>query len=121
LDGLAMSENFIERRSEPRDYIDEYYSVEFSIRENPYTYQFKIWNLSAKGMCVLVRKDSGILDHLKVGDILNMKYYKADSNPKHISKPSTGYVKTQIRHITERDQKHCFVGLLILENIDSDR
>ena len=116
-----MSENFIERRSEPRDYIDEYYSVEFSITENPYTYQFKIWNLSAKGMCVLVRKDSGILDHLKVGDILNMKYYKADSNPKHISKPSIGHVKTQIRHITERDQKHCFVGLLILENMDSNK
>ena len=114
-----MTKDFTERRSEPRTYINEYYSVEFSIGDTPFTFQFKIWNLSSKGMCVLVRKDSGLLEHLKVGDLLKMKYYKTDSSQpakEYILKQTTEHLKTEIRHITEHDEKHCFVGLRILED-----
>ena len=54
-----------ERRIEPRRIVDEYYSVEFSISGIEMTYQFKIWNISTKGLCLLVRPESDILRHLK--------------------------------------------------------
>jgi len=109
-----MTENFIEKRSESRSIIDRYHSVEFSIRHSAYAYQFKIWDMSPKGICVLVKEDSDLLNHLKVGDILSLKYYSTDS-----SKP-TEYLKTEIRHITKDDTgrfKEVYsVGLSTLED-----
>ncbi len=102
-----------ERRSETRTRIDEYYSVEFSVSGAEYIYQFRIWNLSAQGMCVVVREDSDLLKHLKVGDVINLKYHPVDlKNP-------TANLKTQIMHITNQEQGHfighALVGLAILE------
>jgi hypothetical protein len=115
--GKAMKNEFKERRSEPRSIIDLYYSVEFSIRSCPFTYQFKIWDLSRRGICVLVKEDSELLNYLNVGDILNLKYYTTDS-----AKPIE-FLKTEIRHIT-RDETGRFkglylVGLSILETSNS--
>ena len=89
----------MERRSEPRGIIDRYYSVEFSLRGCSFVYQFKIWNVSAKGICVLVKEDSDLLNYLKVGDILNLKYYTTDS-----SQPGE-LLETEIKHITKDDQR----------------
>jgi hypothetical protein len=103
----------IERRSEPRTKADLYYSVEFSVPAVTYAYQFKIWDLSSEGICVVVKDDSDLLKHLKVGDVLNMKYYSTDSSSQ------TQYLKTEIKHITKDEQGrfkgHTLVGLLILE------
>lgn len=108
-----MDSNFTEQRSEKRILIDQYYSVEFSLKGLDYTYQFKIWNISTKGLCVVVKDDSAILEHLKVGEVLKMKYYQTDS-----SKPAE-YMKTEIRHISRDEsgkfKSHVLVGLLILE------
>ena len=90
-----MAKKFKERRSEPRNIIDQYYSVEFSIRNCPFTYQFKIWDISRKGVCVLVKEDSDLMNYVNVSDILNLKYYTTDS-----SKPIE-FLKTEIRHITK--------------------
>jgi uncharacterized protein YbaR (Trm112 family) len=114
-----MADNFEERRSEPRRIIDQYYSVEFLIEDLEFAYQFKIWDKSSKGISVLVKEDSDLLNHIKVGDILNMKYYKADSSK------ATEYLKTEIKHIT-KDKKGRFkglylVGLSILEEQDSEK
>jgi len=107
----------MERRSEPRSIIDQYYSVEFSLRGCSFVYQFKIWNISSKGICVLVKEDSDLLNHVKVGDILNLKYYPADS-----SQPGE-LLETEIKHITKDEQGRFkgvyLVGLSILENQDS--
>ena len=108
-----MANEFMEKRSEPRTVIDQYYSVEFSIGNEAFLYQFKIWDMSSKGMCLLIKEDSAVLKHLKVDDIINMKYHKIDS-------PKPGeYLKTKIRHITKDDEGrfkgHYKVGLLILE------
>jgi hypothetical protein len=114
-----MTKDSRERRSDSRTYVNEYYSVELSLGGSPFTFQFKIWNLSSKGMCILVRKDSGLFEHLRVGDRLKMKYYKTDasqSEREYILKQATEYLETEIKHITEHDEKHCFVGLGILEN-----
>lgn len=105
--GYGMVNEFKERRSEPRSIIDQYYSVEFSIRECPFTYQFKIWDISPRGICTLVKEDSDLLNYLKVGDILNLKYYTTDS-----SKPIE-FFKTEIRHITKDDTGR-FKGLYLV-------
>ncbi len=108
-----------EKRHEPRTEIDKYYSVQLSIPDASLRYQFKIWNLSSRGICIAVKKDSDLLKHLKVGDILNMKYY-----PTGLPYP-TEYLKTQIKHITKdkrgRFSNHVLVGLFILEKQGSDQ
>jgi len=114
-----MTDNFSEKRSKPRSIVDQYYSVEFSIRDCAFAYQFNIWDISPKGICVLVKEDSDLLNYLKVGDILNLKYYTNNS-----SKPIE-YLKTEIRHIT-KDKKGRFkgirlVGLSILKNQNSNQ
>jgi hypothetical protein len=101
------------RRSEPRKTVEEYYSVEFSVNGVEISYQFKIWNVSTRGVCLVVRADSDLLRHLKVGDMIHMKYYKADA-----SKPSE-FMWTQIKHITKDEagkfKNHYLVGLLVAE------
>ncbi|HPA14876.1 MAG TPA: PilZ domain-containing protein [Desulfobacterales bacterium] len=117
--GDSTTQNPTERRSEPRTITDRYYSVEFSKSGLEFVYQFKIWNISSRGMCILVKEDSVVLDHLKVGDVLKMKYYTTES-----SSP-TKYMKTKIKHIT-KDEKgrfggHFWVGLSIEAEQDESK
>ena len=92
-----MADNLHERRSEPRSIIDRYYSVEFSLSGCSFVYQFKIWNISTKGICVLVKEGSDLLNYVKVGDVVKLRYYPTDA-----SRPSE-LLKTEIKHIT-RDE-----------------
>jgi len=112
-----MTNNFEEKRSEPRTVIDQYYSVDFSIGNESFLYQFKIWDLSSRGICLLIKEDSPVLDHLNVGDIVKMKYYEADS-----STPGE-YLNTEIIHITKdeegRFKGHYIVGISIPEDQSS--
>jgi len=108
-----MTEKGFDKRIEKRFEINRYYSVEFLINGLGCLYQCKLWNISKKGMCILVKDDSPVLEHYKVGDILNMRYYEEDSNM------PTEYLKTQIKHISkdtsDRFKRHMLVGLYILE------
>ncbi len=108
-----------EKRHEHRTEVDKYYSVEVSISDAGLSYQFKIWNLSSRGMCIVVKEDSDLLKHLEVGNILKMKYYPTDS-----PYPAE-HLKTQIKHITKdkegRFRNHVLVGLFILEKQGSDQ
>jgi hypothetical protein len=103
-----------ERRSESRKKVDQYFSVEFLVGSAETIYQFRIWDLSPQGLCVLVKKDSDLLQYLKVGQNWNMKYYRGDA-----SKPAE-YLRTEIRHITKdesgRFKNHYLVGLCILDS-----
>ena len=112
-----MATNLKERRSEPRGIIDRYYSVEFSLRDCSFVYQFKIWNISTKGICVLVKEDSELMKHVKVADVVNLRYYPADS-----SQPGE-LLETEIKHITKDEQGRFkgvyLVGLAILDDQDS--
>jgi hypothetical protein len=109
-----MPSNTTERRSEPRTIMDQFYSVEFSISDIPSLYQFKIWDISTKGMCLLVKEGSEILEKIKVGDVVEMRYYTAEA-----SKP-TEYLETEIKHITKDDKGrfkgHYLVGISLLRN-----
>ena len=101
---------------QPLKEVDQYYSVEFSLSGCAYAYQFKIRKISLKEICVLVREDSDLLNYLKVGDILNLKYYTTNS-----FRP-VEYLKTEIRYINNNEKERlrglCVVGLFILENKD---
>ena len=89
-----------------------YHSVEFSLKELSFHYQFKIWSTESMPMCVLVKEDSDILKLLNVGDKLNVQYYSPGSVY------ASGSLVTTIRQITRSEQGrfkgHFLVGLEIL-------
>jgi len=102
----------IERRAEPRTIVDQYYSVQLSINGLEFDYQFKIWDISSQGMCILIKKDSNVLNHLNIGAVMDMKYSPIEvSNPPEV-------LKTKIMHITKdskgRFKEYYMVGLSIL-------
>ena len=106
-----------EKRSEHRKILDQYYSVEFSISSMLPVHQFKVRDVSPSGVGILVNESSAVLDHLEVGDVLEMKY-----NPKS-SSDLPEYLRTEIRHITKLEKGqyrgHYLVGMLILERGES--
>ncbi len=113
MDNSSNSKEKSNLREEARIESRENGSVEFIPGDNELAYHFKLKDFSSKGLGIMVRKDSKVLRHIKVGDIINMRYHpdKATLNPvPH---------KTQIRHITEPEpgnhKDHMLVGLLILE------
>ena len=102
-----------ELRGEPRSENQNHGSVEFIPGNNEIVYHFKLKDFSSKGFGILVRKDSKVLNHIRIGDVLSMKYHpeKATANPvphqteiKHISEPEPG-----------KHKGHMLVGLLIVE------
>lgn len=109
-----MKNESVEKRSESRTELEKYHSVEFKLADPGARYQFKIWNMSSRGMCLLVREDSDVIKCLHLGDTLDMKYHTSDAS----SPPES--LKTQIKHVTKEEegrfQGHYLVGLFILEN-----
>ncbi|MDX9787561.1 MAG: hypothetical protein RBT11_12325 [Desulfobacterales bacterium] len=59
--------------------VNQFYSVEFAIDNIKFLYQFKIWSSPSSPMFVLVKNGSEMLDKLKSGAILTMKYYSSDA------------------------------------------
>ena len=115
---LVKKENVVmsqrgEKRSEARTTVDEYHSVEFLLPDVEFIYQFRIWNMSPQGMCVVVRKDSNLLKHLNVGDMIDLRYHPNDLKDPIVS------LRTEIRHITKQEEgkfkQHSLVGLMILK------
>jgi hypothetical protein len=103
-----------ESSTKPASEFDKYSSVEFSISNLHYIYQFKIQENSSSGMGVYIKEDSVVLKHLKIGDIFEMKYY-----PAALSEQAE-YLKTEIKYITKERQGrfrgHYLVDLSIIEN-----
>jgi len=91
----------------------QYYSAEFAIKGLGPAYQFRLWDVGTKPLCVLVKEDSEIVPWLKVGHVFDVKYYSAgqDYAPESLS--------TRIQDITKdedgRFKGHYLVGLKILE------
>ena len=86
-------------------------SVEFKPGNKKMAYHFKLRDFSSKGLCIIVRKDSKVLQHIKTGDVLDMRYYPDEPTANPVSH------QTQIKHISDpgKHQDHMLVGLLILE------
>ncbi|MFC1866963.1 hypothetical protein ACFL0H_02355 [Thermodesulfobacteriota bacterium] len=98
--------------SDVKNRVDQYHSVEFSIKGLGLPHQFRIWDSFSGSMSVLIREDSSTLPLLKVGDTLDTKYYSVNS-----IYPSEN-MRTLIRHITKKSEGrlrgHYLVGLKIL-------
>lgn len=105
-------DNIAERRSEPRVPADPFNSVEISVPALSSIYLFPLRHLSETGLGILVQQSSDIVNHIQVGDILDMKYLSQMSSP-------PVEIKTQIKHITKMDagryKGHYTVGLKIIQ------
>ena len=106
-----------EKRKETRNRTNKYYSVEMKLSSLP-IYLFKLKDISSKGTCFFVKEGSAILKHLKVGQILNMRYHSEDE-----MEPATVFT-SEIKHITKIEEKayrgHYLVGVKIVEKQDSN-
>lgn len=112
MDIHQTQENRPERRSENRTIDQRYYSVQFTTKGLDNQYQFKLWNISPKGLCILVKEGSAVLEHLAVGDTIEMTYFPSDA-----AGPGER-LQTEIIHITQNDngrfRGHCLVGLSVV-------
>ena len=108
----TLTENRAERRSEIRENSEKMQSLELKLPNLP-IYVFKVKDTSSNGICFLVKGDSDILNHIQVGQVLNMRCHAED-----ITKPSEVFI-SEIKHITKIDkgpyENHQVVGLMILE------
>jgi hypothetical protein len=101
-----------ERRSELRKNKAPLRSAELKLPSLP-IYLFKVKDSSQNGFCLLVKEDSNILEHIQVGQILNIRSYSEDK-----MEPSDFFL-SEIKHITKKDEGpyagHELVGFMILE------
>ena len=109
----ALSTQHQETSIRPAYPLDQpYCSVEFAVDGADHLRQFRLWNMTPEVMCVLIKETSEVVECLKVGDTMKMKYYSEDA----LQSPQ--YLETEIRQITKEDQGrfkgHYVVGLSIL-------
>jgi hypothetical protein len=100
----------------PKDQIvaNNYHSVEMKPAKALPIYQFKLYPRSnLNGAFVLIQKNSEILNYLKPGEKIDMKYHPQNTNI------PIGHFKTQILNITKKEQgpfkNHFQVGLSIVD------
>jgi len=100
-------------RSEIREIANANASVEFNLVDLPLAYHYKLRDFSSKGMGILIKKGSEILNHLHVGDIFDMRYHPEHATVYPVS------LRTKIIHISEpkigKYQGHFIVGLSIVK------
>jgi hypothetical protein len=114
---MSVGEEFSggDKRCEARGPASSYHSVEINLGPSFPIYQFGLRDISNRGMCILVRADSPILKHIKVGDVLAVKLYSMDALRSNV----TRHLTAEIRHITEGEPwgfaGSCLVGLRIKE------
>ena len=105
-------ENRAEKRAETRETLEKMQSVEIKLPNLP-IYVFKVKDTSPSGIRFLVKADSDILNHIKEGQILDLKYHTEDTTK------SPEAFSSEIKHITKMDKgpykDHRLVGLTILE------
>ena len=101
-----------DRRAEPRQPTKKFHSVEMKLDLFP-IYLFKLKDVSANGACFMVKEGSAILEHLKVGLTLNMRFNTEDE-----TEPAEVF-KSEIKYITKGLEKpytgHYLVGIMIGE------
>jgi hypothetical protein len=87
-------------------------SMELKLPSLP-IYLLKAKDSSQNGFCLLVKEDSNILEHIHVGQILNIRSYSEDNME------SSELLLSEIKHITKKDEGpytgHQLVGLMVLE------
>ena len=112
---MAGDENVndsVERKSDAKTILDEYYSVQFFINGKGPGYLFKLRNISSNGHCILVKQDSFVFKALNVGDILDMEYNQPESFG--VGTLLKTRITSKIPH--ERYSGHSIVELSVIDN-----
>lgn len=101
-----------ERRSEFRAKAKRCYHAEIRLVGVP-VYEVKLKDLSTRGSCILVKEDSLLINHLKTGQNVKVKYYLEDRD-----KPGKIFEAT-VKYLTKAKEGqfkgHYLVGLKILK------
>ena len=101
-----------EKRSEPREPSTKFHSVEMKLAALP-IYLFKLKDISPSGACFLVKEGSSMLKHLKVGQILNLRYHSEDeTEPLEVFKSEIKYIE---KNLLGPFKGHYSVGIMLLE------
>ena len=92
--------------------LDQYHSVEIAVADSV-PYHFRIWHIDPDSNIILIKENSNILPHLRVGARFNMRYY----SPGEVY--PEGFRETAIKEISRDEQGrfrgHFLVGLELLE------
>jgi hypothetical protein len=103
-----------EKRSQPRRAKLRNYRIEIKFVGKP-IYQFRVINVTVKGVGLLIKDDSAFLKMIEVGQVVEADFI----SPKGTA-PS-GLYKAEIKHITKLDiqerRSHFLVGLSILKKV----
>ena len=101
----------MDKRSEKRAFPKGFHGAEIKLIGIP-LYQFKLKDISDNGASLLMKENSSMINHLKIGQSLKIKFY-SDDHPEF-----NGYLESEIKHITKIDKGrykgHCLVGVQIL-------
>jgi hypothetical protein len=101
----------MEKRSEKRAFPKGFHGAEIKLIGIP-LYQFKLKDISDNGASLLMKENSSMINHLKIGQSLKIKFY-SDDHPEF-----NGYFESEIKHITKIDKGryngHYLVGVRIL-------
>jgi len=101
-----------DKRSESRNDAKDYYHAEIRLVGVP-VYEVKLKNLSSKGACFLVKENSSLLNYIRVGESVKVKYYLEDRSE------SNSIHSAEIRHVTAvkdgRFNGHYCAGFSILK------
>ncbi len=103
-----------ELRTESRKLANDFSSVEFRPDSLSISYQFKLRDISPRGIGILVNATSKVIETTHVGDIIYMNFYPK----KKVQLPVS--MKTQVKHITKhqegRYKGNYIMGLYVLES-----
>ena len=90
----TSTNNLIDNGTGSRHILDKYHSVQFSLNNMGPVYLFKLRNISINEPCILVKEDSLLMNHLKSGQTIMVKYYFEDRHN------SSDIFEAKIMHIT---------------------
>ncbi|MBU2497481.1 MAG: hypothetical protein KKE57_01140 [Proteobacteria bacterium] len=93
MNASSTAKQVVERGGGSLRQVEEGFTVAFPMDGYDRHCQFRVWHKAPTYMCFVVKGDRHILDRLKVGYSLNMKYYETD-----LSRPSE-FLETRIRKI----------------------
>ena len=77
---------------------DECYTVELLFDGGHADRQYKVWHKATTYMCVLLEETSDILDRVRVGDRMNIRYFDTDQTV------ASEYLETEVRHVKKGNQ-----------------
>jgi hypothetical protein len=72
---------------------DECYTVELLFEGAHAVRQYKVWHKGTTYMCVLLEETSDILNRLRVGDRMNIRYFDTDQTV------APEYLQTEVRNV----------------------